>query len=406
MTFTKDPHARESASVGEGANAWEASRGKFDETPGANPEPDSVDDGPQFISAHDIIEEKPRDEIVESMAHAGGICVIVGESGAGKTFLAQDIAAAIADGRNWHGRRTERGSIAYVSFEGDALSLRLEALKNHGASLEDFYILRASDPISPRIGRDGIEEPSIGETFLAGRLQRLAFQLREQGKPPLNSVFIDTVRQSLSGSEDRSEDVAAYLRAVRRIMVTVPGGVAWPIHHSGWLDGEVKKKRERGSSALRGNVDATIYLEVVEDDPDNHRAFLKLSTLKLRDGERPTPLYLIRQRVDVARFDSHGNPMSSCVILRDTRTRADREAERVAEVEAADAELDLKVLRAMRDYPGATSQGNLRAHLGIKQNDVVDSVGRILRAGLAVEGKRGEPYKVTEAGLAHLGVAT
>lgn len=277
--------------------------------------------------------------------------------------------------------------------------MRLQALKDQGASLSNLYVLRATDPISPRVLRDGIEEPSIGEQFIVGRLQRLVLELHEQGRPPVVAVMFDTVRASLSGSEDDSENVAAYLRVTRRVLRVVPNAAAFLVHHAGWQDGEQRKKRERGSSAFRGNADATLYLEVVEDDPENHRAFLELRTLKLRDGERPAPLRLVRERVDVVGFDGHGNALSSCVIVADTRSKADREAEVVAAGEAADRDVDVKVLRAMRDYPAATGQRKLRTYVGLRLDVVTDAVGRVLRAGWALEGKRGQPYQVTPEGL-------
>lgn len=39
------------------------------------------------------------------------------------------MAAAVSDGVKWHGRETRQGSVAYVSYEGDALGLRLRTLR-------------------------------------------------------------------------------------------------------------------------------------------------------------------------------------------------------------------------------------------------------------------------------------
>ncbi len=99
---------------------------------------------------------------------------------------------------------------------------------------------------------------------------------------------MDTVRASLSGSEDSSETVSAYLRAIRRQLRHLPGAGAILAHHSGWQDGDQKRRRERGSSSFRGNVDGTLYLEV-SDERGSEDVALSLRTLKRRDGERPRP---------------------------------------------------------------------------------------------------------------------
>ena len=127
-----------------------------------------------------------------------------------------------------------------------------------------------------------------------------------------------------------------------------------------------------------------------------------LRTLKVRDVERPAPLYLIRRRVDLDETDARGEPVTSCVIDRDHRSREDREAERVAAVDHACRETDAKVLRAMRDYSAATSISKLRSYVGLGMSTVSDTVARLLRAGWVLEGPRGKPYTVTETGRARL----
>lgn len=353
-----------------------------------------------FRTAAEMIATPRSAEIVEGVAWAGCITVVVSESGAGKTFATLSISAAVSDDVRWLGRSVRSGSVPYLSFEGDALGLRLRALVEHGGHrLENLYLVRASDPLSPRIGRDGVEEYSIGEYVVTEALRELSARLAAAGRPAIVLLVIDTVRASLSGSEDSSEHVSAYLRAVRRIMATIPGAACILVHHAGWQDGENKRKRERGSSAWRGNADATLYLELGEYDAERGEASLKLTAHKVRDVERPAPLYLIRRRVDILELDERGQPVTSCVIERDPRTVEDLYRERAATVEATNRSTDLQVLTAMRDYPAATNQKSIRSYLKLGLDAVGDSIRRILRAGWVVEGKRGEPYQITPAGL-------
>ena len=355
-----------------------------------------------FSRATDIIHAPRPIEIIEGVAVAGGLTVLVSESGTGKTFVLLDMGAAVSDDTGWHGRSVEHGSVALLSYEGDALSTRCRALIDvGGARLEHLYIVRAHDPLSPHVSREG-ETRSLGELAATAALEALRDELAAAGRPPIRLVEIDTVRASLAGSEDSSEHVAAYLRAVRRLMATVPGAAVVLAHHAGWQDGDHQRKRERGSSAWRGNCDCTLYLEAGDYDPTRAEAQLTLRALKVRDAERPAPLHLVRRRVELLEMDRHGEPVTSCVIESDRRTRHDRDAERQAALDAQGRETDRAVLMAIRDYPEATSISRLRARVALGMDAVSEAVARLLRTRRIVEGRRGQPYTLTAIGLDHL----
>ena len=221
----------------------------------------------QFQTAADVMRTPRPAPIIAGMVWADKVTVLVGESGAGKTFLLLGASAAVSDGVAWLGRPARHGSVAYLSFEGDALGLRLRALASLGHELEHVHILRATTPLSPVSSRDGQETPSLGETIVAEELEALVAKLEQASKPEVVLLVVDTVRASMSGSEDSSEHVSAYLRAIRRLLGRVPGAGAVIVHHAGWLDAAgPKRKRERGSSAFRGNCDATLYLEPDGED--------------------------------------------------------------------------------------------------------------------------------------------
>jgi len=353
--------------------------------------------------ALDEIEQQPPAAIVDGVAFAGGLTVLVSESGVGKTFVFLDLAAAVADDRAWMGRRVKGGSVVYVTFEGDAFGLRLQALRGTGRTLKNLCIVHASDPLSPRVTRQGEEERSIGECVLREQLQTLVTELATTGRPPIVLVIIDTVRASMTGSEDSSEHVAAYLRAVKRVLAPLPAAAGALAHHAGWQDGETHRKRERGSSAWRGNCDATIYLEAGDYDATTGDAALTMRTLKIRDHERPAPVALIRRRVELDARDEDGRPRTSCVIALDVRSPDDREAARGALQEAADRVLDARMLRAIHEHPkNATSYEKLRHLLGVGMNVVGPSISRLLTRRAIEAGARGQPYRLTDLGLVAL----
>ena len=353
-----------------------------------------------FKSAAEIMQEPRPLAILEGLAWVNCVSVLVSESGTGKTFVLLSASAAISDDVRWLGRSVRSGSVAYLSFEGDALGLRLRALASLGHKLQHLHVRRLSAPLSPSVSRDGLETPSRGVTIATDELMALAAELEVTGKPPIVWLIVDTVRASLSGSEDSSEHVSAYLRAIRRLLATLPGAGATLAHHAGWLDGEgPKRKRERGSSAFRGNCDATLYLEHDGEDTEQGEARLVLRALKVRDEERPAPLHLVRRVVELNEMDAHDEPVTSCVIEQDRRTCEDREAEVAATVRAEHRALDRRTLKAISDRPEvATSQDGIRMLVGRSKDIVRASLTRLVTTGYVVPGTRSQPYTVTTEG--------
>lgn len=350
--------------------------------------------GPRFRSAAEWMADPRPPTVVECMVAAGCITVLVAESGSGKTFLLLDVASAIVAGWPWRGRVTQRGTVAYATWEGDALGLRLRALSEAGRETAGIELLSLSQPLSARPGRDGAEGFAQGEVILAAALRDLAQRLEAEGRPPLVLLVLDTLRASMAGSEDSSEDTSAYLRAVRRILAPYPGVGCIVAHHSGWQDSaETRRKRERGSSAIRGNVDATIYLEAGDYDDVQHVARLTLSTLKIRDEERPAPLRLIRRRVELLDRDDRGRIVTSCVIEDDPTTPADREAEERATEQAEIAAVERRVLDLIGSRP-VTSQAQIREVLGVRSELVATALSKLLAAGRVTRSGQRSPYRL------------
>jgi hypothetical protein len=350
-----------------------------------------------IYSARELIGLPPPLQIVEGIVWADCITVLAGESGSGKTYVELDLAAAIADGAPWHGRYVHQGSVLYLSYESNALGLRLRAVREvTGRSLDHLYVVPAHDPLSPRVTREG-EMPSLGLVMVLETIDAIVTDLAATGRPPIVLVIIDTVRASLSGSEDSSENVSAYLRAVRRVLARMPGAACILVHHAGWQDGETRRQRERGSSAWRGNVDVTLYLEAGEYDTKTGTARLTLRALKVRDAEPPAPLHLIRRRVVLDEAGLDGKPVTSCVIERDHRTRADHDAERRDTIQAAERQIDIRILRAIHDFPeAARSRDGIRAVVGLGAPVVQKAILRTVerRWVIAPERQR-QPYRLT-----------
>jgi hypothetical protein len=195
-----------------------------------------------------IGQRPPLEYIVDGILPAGGLAVLYGPPGSGKSFVILDLACAIATGEPWlsHPIR-RRGPVVYVAGEGIAgMSQRLTAWKES----------RGVDPAEP-IGVFFVEEPL--NLFTGEDTERLMAAVRRLPAPPVLIVF-DTLARSMSGGEENSsKDVGLVVENAGRLQRLTGAAVAFA-HHSR-KDGE----SERGSSALRGAADAMLFLKVEDD---------------------------------------------------------------------------------------------------------------------------------------------
>ena len=73
---------------------------------------------------------EPSNPLIADMLDEGAMSVIYGESNSGKTFVALDMAMAVATGTPWNGKATKHGLVVYVAAEGGKrIMRRLAALK-------------------------------------------------------------------------------------------------------------------------------------------------------------------------------------------------------------------------------------------------------------------------------------
>jgi hypothetical protein len=78
------------------------------------------DNSPRFavIPDHQFIERIPLVWHVKGVLPKAELAVVFGSSGSGKSFVVFDMAAAIATGALWQGRKTTKGKVVFVLAEG------------------------------------------------------------------------------------------------------------------------------------------------------------------------------------------------------------------------------------------------------------------------------------------------
>jgi hypothetical protein len=238
------------------------------------------------VPAEEFTSGKPMEWIVRGVLPRAELCVIYGESGSGKSFLALDICASITRGLQWRGRKVQPGRVVYVCAEGTGgFRSRLRAYAQaHECEMRD---MPAVIPDSPNL-------------LKAKDASALALGILSRGQ--FDVVVIDTLSATTPGANENSgEDmgqVLAHCKAVHK----ATNALVILIHHAG----KDASKGARGWSGLKAAADAEIEVS------RNEEARLAVVT-KMKDGQDGARLGFKLQVVSLG-YDEEDEEESSCVV--------------------------------------------------------------------------------------------
>jgi KaiC/GvpD/RAD55 family RecA-like ATPase len=232
---------------------------------------------------------EPGDWLIKNVLPDAGLIVIYGASGSGKTFVAIDMAFAIARGVAWRGNRSRKGRVIIVAAEGGkGMSKRLKATC-------DYHNI---DPNEVDIGL-----LTVPPNFLLSEdVTELAAAIAAAGGA--DAIIIDTMAQVTPGAnENSSEDVGLAL-ANGRALHTATGAALIMVDHSG----KDASKGVRGWSGKRAAADAEI--EVVKHENGSR----EIRITKMKDGDDGLKWGFRLETVTVG-MDRDGDPITSCVAV-------------------------------------------------------------------------------------------
>jgi hypothetical protein len=230
-------------------------------------------------------------KLVRGVLGEGGLSVLYGLPGAGKSFLALDLALAVATGQPWMDRVTRPGPVIYAAGEGvSGLRMRGQAI----AKIKCFD--------QPRVFflPHALSTPDEGE-----KLAALLDQVQTTCNAPPVLLIFDTLSRFFGEGDDENsaKDMKRFVGAVSALIAKCPTLHVMIVHHSG----KDPVKGMRGSSSLQGAADTVIQ---VRKDRDRHIAFIE----KQKDGQDQTFLPFALQQVELGQ-DEDGEPITSCVVV-------------------------------------------------------------------------------------------
>lgn len=246
--------------------------------------------------------EPPR-MLVKRLVPAEGICFVGGQSGAGKTFVAVDLAVSLASGEPFFGHKVaERVGVVILAAEGSGtIGMRVHVARNEkafGEILPIAWLGSAPDMSNPRELRP----------FVA-RLQAIGGRFRASHGVRLGAVIIDTVAAAFNLKDENDNAEAA--RAIRQMneLSRALGVVVIPVHHYG----KGQETGLRGASAWRAGADTVVSVLAERNEITGHVAGRKIALAKSRYGEEG-PIAAFELRFVKTGEDEDGEDVGACVV--------------------------------------------------------------------------------------------
>jgi AAA domain len=240
-----------------------------------------------------------EDTVVHGVLHLGSISLIYGKPKSGKSFLATNLALAVANNEvgHWMDHKIKlHGPVLYVACEGHGgFWKRLRAV----GGVPDEFVLAIGRPKlihNPDLrGYCWVPHPQDVELAIA------QVMLRYKEEPIL--VVIDTVFRSFGGGDvNKSADMNAYVAAAQKIADREIAVLL--VHHA-----NKGNNLPSGSIALMGAADTLIAVE--RDKPNDTRVW---QIEEAKDGAETGPRLFRLEVVDDIP-DAFGDTVSSCRVV-------------------------------------------------------------------------------------------
>lgn len=255
-----------------------------------------------FVTASDLLDAPRPDPLIEGFIQEQDAVCLYGEPNGGKSFLALDWALCIATGKPWlDTHEVKRGPVVYMAGEGGAsLQVRVQAWMKHHNVKEIHGAYFQTRPLSLR------EDDVIDE--IQATLETFAESERGGGEPEMNPrlIVVDTLSQFIMGGDEVGPDMALFVSNCRRLSQDNNTAILI-VHHT-----NASGDRERGHTALRGNVDEMFKCRPVYQD--NLLVGIDVTNDKQRDKARAAVLNLKLRLVPLG-IDARGKDYSSLVVV-------------------------------------------------------------------------------------------
>ncbi len=193
----------------------------------------------------DALAIAPPPQLVSGLIPAGGLVLLYGESGTGKSTLAADIGLHVAAGKLWRNRAVQKGLVLHIAGEGlYGLQARLAAAVRAGVTEQDALYAVISCSV------DLVQPGDLDEL-----LEVIALAESECGAKA-GLVIVDTLARCFGIDENDGAQMRLAIVTCEQFQVRT-GAAVLLVHHCG----KDVSKGARGHSSLRAAVDSELLVE-------------------------------------------------------------------------------------------------------------------------------------------------
>ena len=206
------------------------------------------------------------EELITGLVPSGGVMVLAGAPGLGKSFIALSWAAAVAEGSSWFGKAVRQAPVVYVLGEGwGGFGRRITAWEqaNQHVISEQLHFVNGV-----RLGIDFSDGESVDQL-----IERV-----EAVEPGLIVVDTFSMLARVSNENDNAE-VAAVMANISKV-VSETGATVMLVHHVTKTTGSV-----RGASAFVGNADTVVMVKEEGTTAAEKKGFF-ITTDRAYDGKQ------------------------------------------------------------------------------------------------------------------------
>jgi hypothetical protein len=228
--------------------------------------------------------------------------LIVGESQAGKTFIALDLAVAIASGRPFFGNRVTQGGVLYIAAEG-AITIpgRLKAARQ-GLSCDEKLIAVIQEPPPNLMNEGDVDRIIATARYINDQM------LKETGFP-LVAIFIDTMMSGFAiGNWNDAGETSSAMKMLNRIQRQVDAAVIGVHHH-----GKDTSRGAAGSYALTAAADAIVSVFKKGNEGSVNERYISLT--KSRFGETGRKFYFSLDELPPDQCEEEGDHQAFVIPL-------------------------------------------------------------------------------------------
>jgi hypothetical protein len=246
---------------------------------------------------------EPPPALIKGMLPRDGICILGGQSGAGKTFIACDISVALASGRLFFSHKVvERVGVVILAAEGaNTIANRIavaSAQNEHGEILPIGWL--GSIPDLSKLAE--IRK-------MTTRLRAVDQKMRAEHGVRLGAIIIDTLAAAFNLKDENDNAEANRVIGCMNQLAKGVDAVVIPVHHYG----KASETGLRGASAWRGGGDAVLSVLADRDHTTGKCSNRKLAVAKSRVGEEGWTAPFELRFIELGK-DEDGDPFGACCV--------------------------------------------------------------------------------------------